>query len=200
MADKDTLEELKKLPPQERVRKLKELEEQRKKELIEAEKLLKSSMDELDRQRKQQVQQIEEEQRNTETAEKARKRHAEEESSQEESGLEATVKREKPKVSEELLEQQRQYDLSLKQLTSNRMQSNLQRWAAEAERGTLSPEYEEVISGLYQQVKDGYSAMKDQQSDAARMYESSEEMLDRLIAAREALKTIGYKTNWFRRH
>lgn len=48
----DELAELKKLPPEERLRRLKELEEKRRKEIEEAQKLAKSSEEELDKEKK----------------------------------------------------------------------------------------------------------------------------------------------------
>ncbi|MBT7903709.1 hypothetical protein HN587_07635 [Candidatus Woesearchaeota archaeon] len=191
-----TLDEIKKLPPEERIQKLKELDARRKKEETrlkkekeEAERALKDSFSEL----KVQEDQKEEEEEVGRDAEDQQKKKK-----QDQNDLEDAVNKEKIKIK---IEQEREYG-SVEYLTSPKMYNNLDRWHQLADSGDLSDEYEDAIKELYEKVTNEYESVKqhlDQTNKGETLYQRNEEMLDKLIATRKMLKDIGYKTNWFRR-
>ncbi len=118
------LKEIKKLSPEERIKKLKKIEEENKKEINEAEKLIKDSIKEINI--KEEIRDLpipqvkavdieslfspeEKEVFAAKRYENARQRHAEEETA--EIPLEETLEQEKPEITEEELEAQRQYQI-----------------------------------------------------------------------------------------
>ncbi|MBT5021859.1 hypothetical protein HOK51_00690 [Candidatus Woesearchaeota archaeon] len=190
-----TLDEIKKLPLQERVKKLKELQDKRKKEeekikkeKEETEKLLDESLGEISDKKKE-----EDEKKEVDESELG------DLTGEELSGddLEDSIKKHKIKLE---LEQSQVVDYgSVEYLTSPKLYNALDDWQQKANNGTLSSEYEDTIKELYEQVKTEYEAVVHQIETGQGLYQKNEEALDKLIATRKILKEIGYKTNWFDR-
>ena len=133
------LNEIKKLSPEERIEKLKKIEEENKKEINEAEKIIKDSIREINVKEKirdlpiPQIKAVDIEslfspEEKEVFAVKRYKdlvvRHAEEETA--EIPLEKTVEQEKPKITEEELEAQRQYQILTNELRRERTENIVQ--------------------------------------------------------------------------
>jgi len=180
------LEDIKKLPPQERLKKLKELEEQRKKEEVEAKRILEDSLDEI---------QKEDEKEQTPT------RHVEELIDEiEEDSIDAEVRKEE-KI---LIEANTGADYGMiGQIISPKFAEVLDKWAEYADAGKLSEQYQDTIREMYDQVNVMYeavnSAAKAPEKTGGIYSGNTEELLDQIIQTRKVLRSIGIKTNWFRR-
>lgn len=171
----DELEEIKKLPPQERITKLKELEEKRKKEIEKAKELVKESIEEITREEEEKF--IEEEVIKEEE-ERAAKKAAK---------LEETVEQEAPKLTKEQEKAHRDYIQHLvKEATTRDIYSMVKSLAEEVqEAGYLSMQKMHELSDLerVQQYK-----QKDIESGKYKV--SSEEITDLLSATKNLLNTL----------
>lgn len=171
------VEELKRLSPKERLERLKKLEEKRNKEKEEAEGLIQESIKEL---------QIQEEMEQVEVpAQKKVDVDKLFESEQDES-LEETVSKEVPDIDPEEL-MQRQYNISISDLTSDETYDNLKKWQQEAQQGGLSEQYKNTVNEVYKEVNAAISAME----RAGGQYQTgSDKTWDRLMAERNVLRKI----------
>jgi hypothetical protein len=134
-------DEFEKLSPQERIKKLKELEEKSKKEIEKAQKLIRESEEEIAIEEKVKQVRIPEDQ---EVDVKKLFRR-------EEPSLEETVEKEAPKISEEDLRQQQQY---LKKLTTDRIEERanyLQRQINET--GYINNQQMAEVAAMYQEIQ-----------------------------------------------
>ncbi len=144
------LKEIKKLSPEERIKRLKKIEEENKKEINEAEKLIKDSIREINIQeeiREVPIPQIkavdieslfspeEKEVFAAKRYENIRQRHVEEETT--EVPLEETVEQEEPKITREELEAQSQYKILANELRREPTENVMQR-----------------VEGIYNQIKE----------------------------------------------
>lgn len=174
MAEEE-IEKIKKLPPEERIKKLKEIEEKRKKEIEQAKELVKASIEEITKKEEE-----------TFTKEEALK----EEIKQIKTSLEETVAQEEPKIKEEQLESHRDYirhlreDLTARDLyfLAKNLAQNVQ------DRGYLSNQQQEMLNDLerVQQYK-----QKDIESGKYKL--ASEEILDILNAVKNTIDVLKHK-------
>jgi len=185
----DDIEEIKKLPPKERLKRLKELEakrneaeEKREREAKEAKELLERSLDEIKTQEILETIDVPE-------GDAAIEQILEQEDQEE---LERKVKQEKDRQeqAQSVQDMQSQYDID--RLTSYETYNNLQRWLEESADGRLSDEYEGVLRSMYGEIN-----MVQQMVRASDVYHSSKEVLEKLDAAKDMLKKIGYNQNIF---
>jgi len=205
----DELEKIKKLPPEERIRKLKELEEKRKKELTEAEKLIKASIEEASedeaREKITELVQMGEAKLLQSEAEKRifesikgpkvirSKEEASEKGKSQGEALEETIAREQ--INPEFI--QRQQGLYA---ASPAMRE--QRSLYEAINRSVSTDMYNFRQSANQEELDSYyqNASRLKEEKPERLGDNyrksiSEEMLDNTIWARRVLKSMGYERN-----
>ncbi len=137
----DRLKELKNLSPEERIRKLKEIEEKDKEEIEKAHQLIKESEDEIEIEEK--IKQVE--------IPSEKKVDVSRLFKSEEDSLEETVKKEAPKVSEEELRKQQTY---LKELPTQKIEQKAEYLQQRVQQtGYVSNEQRSEISSMYQELK-----------------------------------------------
>jgi len=156
------LKEIKKLSPEERIKRLKKIEEENKKEINEAEKLIKDSIREINIQEEikdlpiPQIKAVdieslfspeEKEVFATKRYENARQSHVEEETA--EIPLEETVEQERPKIRREELEAQSQYQILANELRKERTENVVQR-----------------VENIYNQIKETGEITREQINEA----------------------------------
>ena len=156
------LKEIKKLSPEERIKRLKKIEEENKKEINEAEKLIKDSIREINIQKEikdlpiPQIKAVdieslfspeEKEVFATKRYENARQSHVEEETA--EIPLEETVEQERPKIRREELEAQSQYQILANELRKERTENVVQR-----------------VENIYNQIKETGEITREQINEA----------------------------------
>jgi len=141
------IEDIKKLGPDERIKKLKELEEKRKQEIERAHKLIQESEDEIAIEEKLKDVKIPDD-KEVDIGKLFR---------QEDETLEETVAKEKPEINEEELQNQRQY---LANVTTARIEERAEylRNAVE-DRGYLTNQQRTEIEAMYQEVHEREEAL-----------------------------------------
>jgi hypothetical protein len=134
-------DDIAKLSPQERIKKLKELEEKSKKEIEKAQKLIRESEQEIAIEEKVRQVRIPQDQEIDVT--KLFRR--------EEPNLEETVEKEKPKISEEELRQQQQY---IKKLTTDRIGERAEYIQRQiSENGYINNQQMAEVAAMYQEIQ-----------------------------------------------
>jgi len=160
----DIDDEIKNLSPQQRIKKLKELEEKNKKEIEKAQKLIKENEEELAIEEKVKSMRIPAEQEVDVT--KLFKKGEE--------TLEETVEKEKAKVSEEELKAQRDY---LKSITTERIEERAQYLQNRVEeRGYLTNDQMTEAHAMYEEIRERQHDFR--QGSYKPINEAVEEQLD----------------------
>ncbi len=167
------LEDMKKLPPAERIKKLKELEEQMEKEKEIAKRMIKESISEIEQ--RQEIEVIIESERRVR---KSRNKEDEEE-------LEETLAKEDE--NKERIEEQREYGLRIKTNIPGMQEIEGDDVVDEIRRLTyIQGEWKDTEVSLYNQIKHGLQA-------AASYEDHPESVMESLDEAMKALKAMGYK-------
>jgi hypothetical protein len=147
MADENNLKDLKKMSPKERIERLKEIAERDKKEIEEAQALIKESEEELTVEEKLKRVTIPE----NKDVDVDRLFHQEED-------LEHTVEKEKPRVSEEEIRQQQEY---LKALPTQKIEQRAEYIQNKVqETGYISNEQRAELAGMYQEIRQREDGIK----------------------------------------
>ena len=141
MAEKDDkLKDIEKLSPQERIRRLREIEEKDKEEIEKAQELIKDSEDEIEIEEKLKHVEVPE----TEEVDVGRLFTPEE-------NLEGTVERERVEISEGDIRQQQEY---MKQLPTQQIEQRAEYIQQKIqETGYVSNEQRAQIAGMYQEIR-----------------------------------------------
>ena len=196
------LKDIKKLSPEERIKKLKKIEEENKKEIDEAEKIIKDSIREINVKEEirdlpiPQIKAIDieslfaPEEKEVFAAKRykdLRARHVEEETA--EIPLEKTVEQEKPKITEEELEAQRQYQILTNELRRERTENVVQ------ELRNIYNQVGETGEITREQMRMAYAAdvvARERQRDIERgtYGRIDEEISNQLDIARQIFKSI----------
>ncbi|TKJ17869.1 hypothetical protein CEE44_05100 [Candidatus Woesearchaeota archaeon B3_Woes] len=147
MVKKENVEDVKNLSPEERIRRLKSIEEKNKQEIEQAQKLIKESEEEIKIEEKiQQVEIPDNKEVNVTNL------------FQQEESLEETVEREKPQISEEELKQQQDY---LRELPTNQLEQKAEYIQQRVEEtGYVSNEQRNEITNMYQELKQREDGLK----------------------------------------
>ncbi|MFC1728037.1 hypothetical protein ACFLZ7_01065 [Nanoarchaeota archaeon] len=180
MADEKELEDIKKLPPEERISKLKELEEKRRQEIEEAKELVKQSVDEITKEEEERF--IEEKIINEE---EERAEHIAE------GDLEETVGKEEPNLTEEESRAHQAYTQHLREETkTNDLYSMAKNLANEVqEKGYVSAEQQHRLNDLNHAQQ-----YKKQDIQSGKYKTAGEDINDALNATKSLLDTVrGYK-------
>jgi hypothetical protein len=190
-SQKDELEKIKKLPPKERVKKLKELEEKRKKEdelrqkdADEAKKLLEASLEAA--KTEELIEEAEVPDGNVDLEQLF------EQENQDELEQKVAEERKREEETRAVQELQNQYNSEVDRLTSYDTYNNLQRWVQQSIDGELPEEYEGVVVSMYGEINKMQQFMR-----TTSTYESSSQTLEKLDSAKQMLKKIGYNSNIF---
>jgi len=198
----DELEELKSLSPQERIRKLKEIEERDKKEIEKAQRLIKESVAEIEEGQREkakipipQLKSVDisnlftQEEKDLFKAKRyagEKKKEVAKEVSPAEKPLEQTLFEATPRLSEEQVEEQRQYQIQLSQQPTTEIYQRMSDIYAEVkESGQFTDDNKKDINNLYKAMQ---YKMRDVQAGS---YNPDKE------AARKAVGTIGL-AEWFK--
>lgn len=147
MVKDDKVEDIKNLSPEERIRRLRRIEERNKEEIEQAQKLIKESEEEIKiEERLQQVEIPRNEEVNVAKL------------FQPEENLEQTVEREQPKVSEEEIKQQQEY---LRELPTQQIEQRAEYIQQRVEEtGYVSNEQRNEISSMYQEIRQREDGIK----------------------------------------
>ena len=143
----DRIKELEKLSPEERIARLKEIEEEDKKEIERAHELIKESQDEMEIEEK--IKHVKPPERNEVNVSDLFKQ---------EDGLEETVEKEKIQVNEEEMRKQHDYFRGLKTEQIEQRAEYLQNKVQEA--GYMSNEQRNEVSSMYQEIKEREEGIK----------------------------------------
>ncbi|MBN2367737.1 hypothetical protein JXC34_01865 [Candidatus Woesearchaeota archaeon] len=172
----EELEDIKRLPPEERIAKLKELEEKRKKEIEKAQELVRKSVEEITK-----------EEANKYIEEEEETRKEEEEKKKKEIPLEETVIQEEPKLTPEQVEAHKDYVQHLRQETTTKDLYNLAKNIAEdvQESGYLSMQNQGMLSDIERAQQ-----YKKQDIDTGKYKTAGEEITDLLSATKNIVDDI----------
>ncbi len=172
----DELENIKKLPPEERIAKLKELEEKRKKEIEKAKELVKASIEEITK-----------EEENKFAKEESLKEEIRQIRESFEETLEETIAKEEPKAAKEQLESHRDYIRHLREDVTVRDLYSLAKNLAQnvEERGYLSNIQQEMLNDL-----ERVQQYKQNDINSGKYKVASEEILDVLSATKSLLNVL----------
>ncbi len=140
----DKLKNIEKLSPEERIKKLKEIEEKNKEEIEKAHELIKESEDEIDKDEiEEKIKQVEmPPDEEIDVAKLFRPKGG---------NLEETVARERPKISEEEIKQQQEYLRGLQTPQIEQRAEYIQQRVQQT--GYISNEQRNEISNMYQEVR-----------------------------------------------
>jgi polyhydroxyalkanoate synthesis regulator phasin len=175
MVDKnlDNLEDLRKLSPEERIRILKELEEKRKKELLEAEKLIEQSVAEIKAEEKLK-EEIEEEERKQRQSSKLKKI--------DDTNLEGKVQKEKQMLVDEELSNNKQYQIKLSMEPITNLYDRLRDvYQQVVENGEMTNEQERQIRDL------GYAMQHKSDAIDHGEYKTAGEQIEDIISASKSI-------------
>ncbi|MCK4521856.1 MAG: hypothetical protein KAU20_04735 [Nanoarchaeota archaeon] len=149
MAGEEKFKELKKLSPEERIKRLKELEEKDKEEIKKAHELIRDSEEEIDIQERTKRMRLPK-QEEVEITKLFKPDEGE--------SLEETVEKEKPRVSEEEIRKQREY---LREIPTQKIEQRAEYLQNRVqETGYVSNEQRREISSMYETIKEREEARK----------------------------------------
>ncbi|MBW2972730.1 hypothetical protein KY359_06870 [Candidatus Woesearchaeota archaeon] len=179
-ADKD-LEEIRKLPPKERLQRMKELEEKRKRQEAEAKKIIEESLSEL--KLDEMLQEIE-----VPKQEKVDIDRLFEQVGDIEEQLEA-AKAGKGKGGTD-------YARRIQELLPDNTMQEIQQWYA---RDNVAPNRDEFLQ-VYEHAREAYETLQQSMQAAPNqeLYSSpSEELVENVVSSMRLLRSMGYKMKWF---
>jgi hypothetical protein len=183
MVDEKELEEIKKLPPKERLKRLQELEEKRKKQEEEAKKIIEESLKEIKLDKM--LQEIEVPQQEEVDVDKLFEQSID---------IEEQVKEAKIKLAEE---GGADYAARIQELLPPNTLQEIQQWYA---RDNVPPTREAFLE-VYEHAREAYDVLQQSMQAAPNqeLYSSpSEELVDNVVESMRLLRSMGYKMKWFR--
>jgi NAD-dependent DNA ligase len=181
MVEDKELEDIKKLPPKERLKRLKELEEKRKKEQEEAKKIIQDSLKEikLDEMLKEIEVPEQEQVKIDKLFEQAR-------------DIEEQVKEDKIKIEGAGTD----YARRIQELLPQNTLQEIQQWYVQDNVPPTRGEFLEV----YENARQAYDTLQKsmQKAPDQELYSSpSEELTENVVSSMRILRSMGYKMNWF---
>ncbi|RLE39293.1 hypothetical protein DRJ17_01070 [Candidatus Woesearchaeota archaeon] len=196
------LEELKLLSPEERIERITQLEEKRKKELEELEKKKKEDIEKAEKMIRESFEEIVKKQRENMIVEEVERKRGEVNRRIEET-LEDSVKN----MSMKKLEDQQITDEasfiqnyqaftareSVAYIISQQGSNRLETWMQQAQEHQLNDQYRVVVSNIYNEVN---SLLAEQYNTSAKYRDKAKEEIERLDSAKQALRSIIYRMDW----
>lgn len=182
MVDKRELEELKKLPPKERLARLKELEAKRKREEQEAKRIIEESLDEI--KLDEMLQEIEVPKEDEVDVNKL---------FQQSQDIEEQIKNENLKIDTGVGDD---YARRIQELLPTNTLQEIQSWYAQDNQAPTREEFLDV----YEHAREAYETLQQsmQQSPNQDMYSSpSDQLVENVVSSMKILRSMGYKMKFF---
>jgi hypothetical protein len=182
MVDEKEIDEIKKLPPKERLKKLKELEEKRKKQEEEARKIIEQSLKEI--KLDQMLEEIEVPQQEEVDVNKLFEKSAD---------IEEQISADDIKKIEE---GGTDYAKRIQEALPQNTMQEIQQWYAQ---DNVAPTRDEFLQ-VYENAREAYDTLQQSMQNAPDqdLYSTpSEELVDNVVHSMRMLRSMGYKMKWF---
>ncbi|MFH1064201.1 MAG: hypothetical protein V1729_03920 [Candidatus Woesearchaeota archaeon] len=181
MPDEKELKEIMKLPPKERLKRLKELEERRKKQEIESKKIIEESLKEI--KLDEMLQEIEVPKQKQVDMDRL---------FEQASDIEEQVKSAKIKLDGGGSD----YGKRIQELLPQNTLQEIQQWYSQ---DNVPPTREEFLT-VYEHAREAYSTVQQSMQDAPNkeLYSSpSDKLVENVVSSMRILRSMGYKMDWF---